>query len=199
MAQRGKARVPTEAELKRLFTVTKAGTNARRNVAILNLSYRGGLRSKELAALAVEDVLDDAGQIREECGLSASQTKGGKPRILYLTNPALRSALKDYLTERQESECGLFNPSSALFRSTKGGGFSPNTMQQLLHKIHERAGIIGGRSHSGRRHFATELIAKGVDLRAVQTLMGHKSIGVTCSYSADNPNRLRRIVAELVS
>lgn len=198
MAQRGKARVPTDAELKRLIAVTKAGTNARRNVALLSVSYRLGLRAKEMASLLIGDVLDEAGKVREECHLSASQTKGGKPRMVYLTNTGVRSALKDYLDERREVEDVMFNRAAALFRSTKGGGFSPNTMQQLLHDLHGRAGIIGGRSHSGRRHFATELIAKGVDLRAVQTLMGHSSISVTASYAADNPQRLRRIVAELV-
>lgn len=197
MAQRGKARVPTEAELKRLFSVTKAGTNARRNVAILTTSYRLGLRAKEMAALVLGDVLNEAGGLREECGLSAAQTKGGKPRMVYLTNPAVRSALKDYLRERSEAEHGVEYRGAALFRSTKGGGFSPNTMQQLLHKLHERAGIVGGRSHSGRRHFATSLIGKGIDLKSVSVLMGHSSVAMTANYAEDNPHRLRRIVAEL--
>lgn len=198
MAQRGKARVPTEAELKRLLTVTKVGCNARRNIAILAASYRLGLRAKEMAALTVGDVLDDDDAIREECSLSAVQTKGGKPRVVYLTHPAVRSALKDYLTEREQAQGLAFMRGSPLFRSTKGGGFSPNTMQQLLHKLHEQAGIIGGRSHSGRRWFATELIGKGVDLKAVSVLMGHASIGVTARYAEDNPQRLRRIVMEML-
>lgn len=197
MVQRGKARVPTEAEIKRLFAVTKAGPNARRNVALLTTSYRLGLRAKEMAALVLGDVLNEAGELREECGLSAAQTKGGKPRMVYLTNPAVRSALKDYLRERSEVEHGVAYRGGALFRSTKGGGFSPNTMQQLLHKLHDRAGIIGGRSHSGRRHFATSLIGKGVDLKSVSVLMGHSSVAMTAHYAEDNPHRLRRIVAEL--
>ncbi len=189
--------MPTEAELKRLFAVTKAGSNARRNVAILVTSYRLGLRAKEMAALTVGDVSDEARQLREECSLSAAQTKGGKPRMVYLTNQAVRSALNDYLRERSDAEQGMVHRGSALFRSTKGGGFSPNTMQQLLHKLHERAGIIGGRSHSGRRHFATSLIGKGVDLKSVSVLMGHSSVAMTAHYAEDNPHRLRRIVAEL--
>ena len=197
MAQRGKARVPTEAEIKRLLTVTKVGCNARRNIAILAASYRLGLRAKEMAALTVGDVSDEAGQLREECSLSAAQTKGGKPRMVYLTNQAVRSALNDYLRERSDAEHGMVHRESALFRSTKGGGFSSNTMQQLLHKLHERAGIIGGRSHSGRRHFATSLIGKGVDLKSVSVLMGHSSVAMTAHYAEDNPHRLRRIVAEL--
>jgi integrase/recombinase XerD len=196
--RRGKARVPTEGELKRLLVVTKAGANARRNVALLAASYRLGLRAKEMASLVVEDVLGDDDKLREECQLSAAMTKGGKPRMAYLTNPSVRSALKDYLDERRSLEGSLFNRKAALFRSTKGGRFTPNTMQQLFHKLHERAGIGGGRSHSGRRWFATELIGKGVDLKSVSVLMGHSSVAMTAQYAEDNPYRLRRIVAELV-
>ena len=150
-----------------------------------------------MAALKVGDVFDEAGQLREECSLSAAQTKGGKPRMVYLTNQGVRSALNDYRRERSDAEQGMVHRESALFRSTKGGGFSPNTFQQLLHKLHERAGIIGGRSHSGRRHFATSLIGKGVDLKSVSVLMGHSSVAMTAHYAEDNPHRLRRIVAEL--
>ncbi len=70
-------------------------------------------------------------------------------------------------------------------------------MQQLLGRLHRKAGILAGRSHSGRRWFATELIAKGTDLKAVSVLMGHSSVGMTATYAEDNPQRLRRIAAEL--
>lgn len=197
MFKRGKAVVPTASEVKRLFAVTKVGENARRNVALLSVSYRLGLRAKELSALSIGDVQDDAGDVRAECQLSAAKTKGGKPRMVYLTNTGVRSALKDYLDERRLSDAGGLDQKAALFRSTKGGGFSANTMQQLLHKLHVRAGISGGRSHSGRRHFATSLVSKGVDLKSVSVLMGHSSVAMTAHYVEDNPHLLRRIVAEL--
>lgn len=194
----GKARVPTESELKRLFQVSKASSqHARRNAAMLAVSYRLGFRAKEIAALRVKDVLEESGKLREECGLSADMTKGGKPRVAYLTNPSVRLALRDYLDERQQREDILFNVEAPLFKSQKGGRFTPNTMQQLLRRLHDRAGIVGGRSHSGRRWFATELISKGVDLKSVSVLMGHSSIAMTARYAEDNPQRLRRIAAEV--
>src|SRR5437667_249887 len=147
MPARGKARVPSEVELKRLFGVTRTAAHAARNTAMLAMSYRLGLRAKEIAALVVRNVLDERGQLREECDLSAAMTKGGKPRVAYLTSPAVRTALKNYLNERKEREDILFNIEAPLFKSQKGSGFSPNTMQQLLHRLHERAGIVGGRSH----------------------------------------------------
>ena len=198
MAQLGKARVPTVEELKRLFRIVRVGQHARRNAAMLAVSYRLGLRAKEISSLRVCDVLDQSGKLREECGLSSVMTKGGKPRMVFLTNPIVRQSLKEYLDERREHEDILFNCESTLFKSQKGSNFSPNTMQQLLRRLHERAGIVGGRSHSGRRWFATELIARGTDIKAVSTLMGHSSVAMTARYAEDNPQRLRRIAADLV-
>lgn len=198
MTTLGKARVPTDTELKRLASVTRsARQHAKRNAALLAVSYRLGLRSKEIASLCIEHVADEDGQLREECILSSSMTKGGKPRVAYLANPSLKSALRNYLDERQASEDILFNLASPLFRSQKGGHFSPNSMQQLIARLHQRAGVLGGRSHSGRRWFATELIAKGIDLKSVSVLMGHSSVEMTARYAEDNPQRLRRIAAEL--
>ncbi len=152
----------------------------------------------EIAALRVKDVLDDGGRIREECNLSEAMTKGGKPRTVYLTNPGVKQAFRDYLAERRQSEDILFNVEAPLFKSQKARHFTPNSMQQLVARLHARAGIQGGRSHSGRRWFATELISKGIDLRAVSVLMGHSSVAMTAQYADDNPQRLRRIAAELV-
>lgn len=198
MAQIGKARVPTEGELKRLFSIVKVGNHARRNAAMLSVSYRLGFRAKEIASLRIRDVLDDQGRLREECGLTGAMTKGGKPRVAYLTNPVVRQSIKEYLDERRIQEGILFNFGSPLFKSQKGNNFSPNTLQQLLRRLHDRAGIVGGRSHSGRRWFATELISRGTDIKAVSVLMGHSSVSMTARYAEDNPQRLRRIVATLV-
>lgn len=183
--------------MKRLLTVTKAGNFAFRNAALVTMSYRLGLRAKELAALTIGDVEDDSGRLRDECVLTASMTKGGTPRVVYLTSQIVRAALQDFLADRSQREDIVYCRDAPLFRSQKGDHFSPNTMQQLLHRLHKNAGIIGGRSHSGRRWFATELISKGVDLKAVSVLMGHSSVGMTAQYAEDNPQRLRRIAANV--
>ncbi len=56
----------------------------------------------------------------------------------------------------------------------------------------------GASSHSGRRTFATTLIEKGVDIKAVSTLMGHASTAVTGRYVEDNPVRLKQISASIL-
>lgn len=178
--------------------MTGAGADGQRNIAILAFSYRLGLRAKEIAALTVRDVMDERGKLRPELTLNHWQTKGGKPRTVYLSNATVKRDLAAYLADRQKREDILFNLNAALFKSRKGNQFSPNTMQQLLARLHARAGIQGARSHSGRRWFATELIAKGVDLKAVSVLMGHSSVAMTAQYAEDNPQRLRRIAADLL-
>lgn len=194
---RGKAAVPSISEFRRLLTVAKAGKQGLRDAAIVNVSYRLGFRAKEVAGLRVADVMDAQFQLRDECRLSGKITKGGKPRVAYLSNSHLRMALLDYLRWRQAAEGILFNRQAALFKSQKGSAFSPNTMQQLLARLHDAAGIQGGRSHSGRRWFATELISKGIDLKSVSVLMGHSSVSMTAQYAEDNPQRLKKIAADL--
>ena len=68
---------------------------------------------------------------------------------------------------------------------------------QLFSQLYKQAGIIGASSHSGRRSFATKLIERGVDIKAVSRLMGHASISMTAQYVEDNPVRLKRIAEEL--
>lgn len=193
----GKATVPTDTELKRLVAITKSTHHSKRNAALVAVSYRLGFRAKEVAALSIKDVLNDRYQIRDECLLHTSMTKGGRARVAYLSNVGLRQSLISYLDDRRSEEGMLFNLEAPLFLSQKGGYFTPNTMQQLLGHLHQQAGIQNGRSHSGRRWFATELISKGVDIKSVSVLMGHSSVSMTAQYVQDNPQRLRRIAAEL--
>lgn len=70
------ARVPTEAEFKRLVAVVGQGRHGRRNRAALMLSYLAGLRVGEIAALRWGDLLDGEGRVREQLRLSAAVMKG---------------------------------------------------------------------------------------------------------------------------
>ena len=197
MIGHGKAKVPTPTELKRLFAITRTSHHCHRNIALLVFSYRLGLRAKEIASLKIKHVINEQGEVLEECNLNGFMTKGGKARTVYLTNSLVRQSLKEYVDTRRIQEGIIFNEETALFKSQKGSNFSANTMQQLLKRLHLQAGILGGRSHSGRRWFATELISKGTDIKAVSVLMGHSSIAMTAHYVEDNPQVLRKIAAGL--
>lgn len=163
------------------------------------ISFGLGLRAKEMAALQIRHVLGINGQLLDELHLNGRMTKGGKQRVIYLTNPQVRRAIREYIDERIEEDGILFNYEAALIRSQKGDHFSPNTLQQLFHRLYRWALLQGASSHSGRRTFATRLIEKGTDIKAVSTLMGHASIGMTAQYVEDNPLRLKQICNGLFS
>jgi integrase/recombinase XerD len=193
----GQAKVLTESEFRRVVNAMKKEAHAKRNVALLYCSFGLGLRAKEMASLRIRHVLGADGELVDEINLDGSMTKGNKQRHAYLTNPKVVDAIREYLNERRKGEGILFNFDSPLFRSQKGGQFSPNTLQQLFRRMYGKARLQGASSHSGRRTFATTLIEKGVDIKAVSTLMGHASIGMTARYVEDNPVRLKQISADL--
>jgi integrase/recombinase XerD len=88
-------------------------------------------------------------------------------------------------------------PASPLIPSRRSGrAFSALTLSMLFKEIYELAGIRTS-SHSGRRTFATRLDARGVGMRTIQRLMGHKHISTTALYCDVSDEMLRNAV-ELV-
>jgi integrase/recombinase XerD len=197
MPREGKAKVLSPAEFKRVIKLVSGNAYAKRDTAMLFFSFGLGLRVKEIASLNVENVLDRKNKLLKEINLKRHMTKGEKQRHIYLTHPKVRKAVMDYLDERRKLEGDLFNYRSPLFRSQKGSRFTPNGLQQLFHRMFKDAGLVGASSHSGRRTFATCLIEKGIDIKAVSRLMGHASIAMTAEYVEDNPIRLKRIAEEI--
>ncbi|WP_217363437.1 tyrosine-type recombinase/integrase [Duganella dendranthematis] len=177
--------------------MVKKKAHAKRNVALLYCSFGLGLRAKEMAALKIKHVLGIDGSILDEINLTGNMTKGSKQRHAYLTNPRVIAAIRDFIDDRQEREGILFNIEAPLFKSQKGSSFTPNSLQQLFHRMYQDAKLQGASSHSGRRSFATRLIERGVDIKAVSTLLGHASVSMTSKYIQDNPVRLKQICTEL--
>ncbi|MGQ3890022.1 tyrosine-type recombinase/integrase [Legionella sp. CNM-1927-20] len=194
MAREGKAKVLTDAEFRRLLAVAKDSTFAIRNVAMIYCSFGLGLRAKEIASLTVADVADSHYRLLDEICLKRSMTKGEKQRYAYLSNKKLREALQTYLNQLKTNNMVRHKP---FFQTQRRSRFTPNTLQKWFRKMYDKAGIIGASSHSGRRTFITRLIEQGVDIKAVSRLAGHASIVTTSIYVDDNPNRLKRIVANL--
>ena len=75
----------------------------------------------------------------------------------------------------------------------RGGFFTSATLSMLFKEIYDLAGIRTS-SHSGRRTFATRLNAKGVGMRTIQKLMGHRHIGTTALYCEVSDETLRNAV-----
>ena len=185
------ALVLNERDTKRVLTHISRSTYAKRNRAMFQLSWLAGMRVGEIAALTVDDVMTSNGEIVKEIRLRAEQTKGQKGRAVFLSDK-LRRELADYIPTLAHSA-----PSRPLIYSQRGyGRFSNGTLCMLFASIYQQAGLRTS-SHSGRRTYATRLNEKGVGMRTIQKLMGHKHIGTTALYCDVSDDTLRKAV-ELV-
>ena len=184
------AKTLTQQELRRVLDYIATRPHALRNRVLLLATHYAGMRVGEVANLRYEDVVDANGVIRDEIRLDAEQTKGRHGRIVFV-NAKLKRELEAYLRSYPQTK-----PESKLFYTQKkqGGGFTPNTLAQHFHYIYKRAGIEGASSHSGRRTFITNLAAKGVGVRVLMSLAGHRNIGTTQAYIDVNDDMKRRAV-----
>ena len=182
------AQTLTDTQLKRVLQFCRTRRHSVRDATIVQFSFYAGLRAKELAALTIGDVYDNEGAVRDAFTLKAQQTKGGKPRTVYI-NQRLRRQLTEFGAVRT-----LRDPRAPLFASQKGGAFSANTMTQLFLDIYKPAGFANASSHSGRRSFITNLAAKSVSVRVLAELAGHASIQTTQRYIDVNPQQIREAV-----
>ncbi len=97
----GQAKVLSKEELKRVYAVAGSGRMGNRDTVLLDVSFRLGLRVKEMASLMIDDIIDGNGKIRDNFHLQAFQSKGDKGRTIYLTNKKLRKNLQTYLDSRE--------------------------------------------------------------------------------------------------
>ena len=182
------AQTLNEAQLRRVIHYCRSRRHPVRDQTIVMASFYAGLRAKEIAALTVGDVFDDAGAVREQFILSAAQSKGGQRRTVYV-NQRLRKAFAEY-----GDTIKLNDPQRPLFASQKGGAFSANTMCQLFLDIYKAVGLKDASSHSGRRTYITRLANKGVGVRLLAALAGHSHISTTQRYIDVNAEQLTAAV-----
>jgi site-specific recombinase XerD len=166
-----------------------------RDRAILELMYASGLRVSEVTGLDVADVDLESGQVRV-------LGKGAKQRMALLGGPA-RRALDRYLAAgRPEAQRGRSSTGSArrswrdfdaLFLNRSGGRLTSRSVQLLVRKYAEQAGLDPGvHPHTLRHTFATHLLDGGADLRVVQELLGHSSPTTTQIYTHVTQSAARR-------
>jgi integrase/recombinase XerD len=184
------AKTLTQQELRRALDYVATRRHAARNRAMLQTMYLAGLRVGECAALRYENVLDNDGNIAAEIRLSAKQTKGRHSRVVFVSE-RLRKELQAYVRQTPYKQL-----TDKLFYTQKRGsdGFTANTLCQYFHYLFKQCGIEGASSHSPRRTFITNLAEKGVSVRVLQSLAGHRNISTTQVYIDVNDAMKRRAV-----
>ena len=183
------AKTLTEAELDKTLEVAALGRHAARDRALVLISFWAGMRVGEIAALRIGNVVNAAGLVKDQIRLSVDQTKGSRGRTVMLGDK-LRDELACYLTTLERRD-----PDRPFFYSQRcRRGFSANTLCQHFHLIYRRAGIDGASSHSGRRTYITKLAHKGVGVRVLMELAGHRNMTTTQRYIDLNEEMLRSAV-----
>lgn len=177
-------------ELRRVLDYVATRPHAARNRAMILMTYLAGMRVGEVASIRYCDVVDIDGSIRNEIILSAGQTKGDESRVVFI-NERLQAELQAYKSSHR-----FRSPNDKFFFTQKepSRGFTPNTLAQHFHHIYRGVGISGASSHSGRRTFITNLASKGISVRVLASLAGHKNISVTQRYIDVNDDMKRRAV-----
>jgi integrase/recombinase XerD len=184
------AKTITPQDLRKLLDFVAANKHGVRNRTMLLATHLAGMRVGEVASLRYGDVVDAAGEVRDQINLIPEQTKGRHARAVFV-NAKFRRELENYIASHP-----MHSSTDRLFYTQKKGraGFTPNTLAQYFHYLYKRAGIVGGSSHSGRRTFITNLASKGVGVRVLMSLAGHRHIGTTQAYIDVNDDMKRRAV-----
>ncbi|HSN28377.1 MAG TPA: tyrosine-type recombinase/integrase, partial [Kofleriaceae bacterium] len=164
-----------EDAVARLIATPPDTPRGRRDAAMIELAYASGLRVSELVSLSLADVNLNAGFVRVT-------GKGNKTRLVPLHAVAIER-LKRVLEERAPRD-----PSErGVFLTPRGRPMTRQAFWKLLRGYARHAGVrlpTGDVSpHKLRHSFATHLVERGADLRAVQAMLGHADISTTEVYT----------------
>ena len=153
-----------------------------RDRALIELTYSAGLRLSELVGLDRRD-LDRAG------GLVRVRGKGRRERIVPAGRAAL-TALDRYLVAAGRATGAAGDP---VFVNPRGDRLTGRTVQRVVRRrLGQVAGGLGVTPHALRHSFASHLLDRGADLRAIQELLGHRSLTSTQVYTHVSGSRLRK-------
>jgi len=184
------AKTLNNIEIRKVLDYVATRKHSERNRAMIFTIFNTGMRVSEVANLRFNDVVDSEGAVRREIRLNAEDTKTKDARVVFV-NDKLHKELTRYVK--------LYKPSNTnvkFFYSQKraSDGYSPNTLAQFFHYLFNRAGIAGASSHSGRRSFITNLANKGVGVRVIMGLSGHRALSSVQCYIDCNDDMKRRAI-----
>ncbi len=176
-------------------TYGRRGDDRIRNTCLMQLLYATGMRVTELVTLPVASAKGDPRML-------LIRGKGGKERMVPLSPPA-REALHLWLdewAEIQEAARAKGKPPSPFLFPSRGkeGHLTRHAFYMLIKVLAVEAGISPDKvtPHTLRHAFATHLLERGADLRAIQTFLGHADVSTTEIYTHVLEDRLRELVLD---
>jgi integrase/recombinase XerC len=180
--------VLSQAQVEQLIAQAAIGTSAPlalRDTALIELLYGAGLRIAEVVAISIADLQLGRGEVKVT-------GKGDKQRVALFGAPC-RRAIEAYLSDGRPVLAALATtPGVALFLNRSGGALGERGARARLDDIARAAGLPEAfHPHTLRHSFATHLLDGGADLRVVQELLGHESLGTTQVYTHVSTTRLR--------
>ncbi len=161
------------------------GKNSVRDYCIITLFLNCGLRLSELVSINILDVRNDTLIITG---------KGNKERTVYL-NDACMSAIKNYMEIRGKYKSNALSE-NALFLSSKGNRISRRMVQQIVENNIKKLGLDPRKytTHKLRHTAATLMYQSGVDIRALQEILGHEHLSTTEIYTHVDNEQIREAI-----
>ena len=158
-----------------------AAALALRDTAIMELLYASGIRVSELCGLDVGDIDNERRTVRV-------LGKGSRERVVPVGIPAVRAVRQWHTQGRRQLARERSGP--ALFLGARGGRIDPRTARRVVHARIAAASVPDTGPHGLRHTAATHLLEGGADLRSVQEILGHASLGTTQIYTHVSIERL---------
>ena len=167
-----------------------------RNKIIFLLSFKEGLRAKEISKLAWSMVCNSDGKIADVINLSNNASKGKYSGRIIPMHKELKALLAEMLAEKQNDE--YFSLDKPVIATERGEHTTPQVIVNFFYNLYKTIGFNGCSSHSGRRTFITNaakhISLVGGTLNDVRMLAGHSSLATTQRYIAYDTEAQRKIV-----
>lgn len=176
--------IKVAADIKKSFSdveidMLRTGCKSLKDRALVEFLLSSGVRVEQLSEMKIEDVN------MQTLAVYIKHGKGDKERITYI-NPVAREHLKKYLDSRKDKLPYLFINKNYKQLQTDG-------IIYILKEIAKRANVENVHPHRFRRTFATNLAAKGMDIQAIQKLLGHSKIDTTLRYVFTDDTKIKAL------